>query len=355
MRRVVAQARLAAAAAVVSRIAPLRSAADALTSEPILEDARVGEVPCLLARPAAAARRPAIVFANGVTARGRDHPVIVRLAYALARTGHLVLVPDPPGLSVGEIGDDTVAGLVSVALAAAGRDDSRNGRVGLLGVSVGASLALLAAADERLAGRVSVVAGIAPYTDLSRVVKLATTGHYPGRDGDVSYPTPPFLLLVVARSLLLGLPSAAERARLRAILAPVDVDDPDPLAGLRAIPADSLEPGGRALVDLLLNRDRTHFPVLYERVPAPVRDGIGRLSPIECAERLRAPVEIATAPTDKYFPLAESEELADAAGGVRITVTGTLAHAIPDLSLATLAELLRLDGFGVRVLEKAWR
>jgi hypothetical protein len=36
-------------------------------------------------------------------------------------------------------------------------------------------------------------------------------------------------------------------------------------------------------------------------------------------------------------------------------VTGTLAHAIPDLSFATIAELLRLDGFGARVLEKARR
>jgi hypothetical protein len=36
-------------------------------------------------------------------------------------------------------------------------------------------------------------------------------------------------------------------------------------------------------------------------------------------------------------------------------VTGTLAHAIPDLSFATMAELLRLDGFGVRVLDRARR
>jgi len=355
MRHVVAQARLAATAAVVSRIAPVRSAAGVLTREPCLEDSQVGGVPCMVARPAAGARWPAIVFANGVTARGRDHPVVIRLAYALARTGHLVLVPDPPGLSVGEIGDDTVAGVTSVALEAAGRDDARHGRVALLGVSVGASLALLAATDERLADRVSVVAGIAPYTDLSRVVKLATTGHYPGKDGDVAYPTPPFLLLVVARSLLPGLPSAADRARLRGILAPVGIEDPDPLAGLRAMPPDALEPAGRSLVDLLLYTDRGRVSALYDALPAPVKEGIRRLSPIERAGRLQAPVEIATAPTDKYFPLAEMEQLAHSAAGVRITVTGTLAHAIPDLSLATLAELLRLDGFGVRVLEKVWR
>jgi pimeloyl-ACP methyl ester carboxylesterase len=355
MRHLVAQSRLVATAAVVSRFAPARSAANAVTREPRLEDTQVAGVPCLLARPAAGAPWPTIVFVNGVTARGRDHPAVVRLAYALARTGHLVLVPDPPGLAVGEIGDDTVAGVTSVATEAADRDDDRHGRVALLGVSVGASLALLAAQDEGLAERVSVVAGIAPYTDLSRIVHLATTGQYPAAGGSLAYPTPPFLLLVVARSLLLGLPAAPDGARLRAVLAAVEIEDPDPLAGLRAILPGTVAPATCALIDLLLNTDPARFPALYDALPEAVRAGTTRLSPIVHGRRLRAPVEIAAAPTDKYFPLAETEALADVAADVRITVTGTLAHAIPDLSFATVAELLRLDGFGVRVLEKARR
>jgi pimeloyl-ACP methyl ester carboxylesterase len=354
MPRVVAQVRLLATAATVSRIAPARRTVDAVTSEPRLEDGHVAGLPCLLARPGAGRRWPVIVFVNGVTARGRDHPAVVRLAYALARTGHLVLVPDPPGLSAGEIGDDTVAGVAAV-VAEAAREDNRSGRVAVLGVSVGASLALLAAQDERLADRVSVVAGIAPYTDLSRIVQLATTGHYPGRDAVVAYPTPPFLRLVVARSLTLGVASAADRARLRAALAPVKIEDPDPLAGLRAIPPGEVKPATRALVELLLNTDPASAPALYDALPGRIRSGVDRLSPIRNADRLRAPVELVAAPVDKYFPLAEMQALAAAAEDVRVTVTGTLAHAIPDLSLATLAELLRLDGFGVRVLEKARR
>ena len=267
MRHLVAQSRLVATAAVVSRFAPARSAANAVTREPRLEDTEVAGVPCLLARPATGAPWPAIVFVNGVTARGRDHPAVVRLAYALGRTGHLVLVPDPPGLAVGEVGDDTVAGVTSVATEVGDRDDNRHGRVALLGVSVGASLALLAAQDERLADRVSVVAGIAPYTDLSRIVHLATTGQYPAAGGTVAYPTPPFLLLVVARSLALGLPAAPDGARLRATLAAVEIEDPDPLAGLRAIPPDAVEPATRALIDLLLNTDPARFPALYDGAP----------------------------------------------------------------------------------------
>jgi acetyl esterase/lipase len=355
MSRVVAQVRLLATAATVSRIAPARRTVGAVTSEPRLADGQVAGLPCVIARPGAGRHWPAIVFVNGVTARGRDHPAVVRLAYALARTGHLVLVPEPPGLSVGEIGDDTVAGIAAVVAEAAAREDNGSGRVAVLGVSVGASLALLAAQHARLAQRVSVVAGIAPYSDLSRIVELATTGHYPAADGGFAYPTPPFLRLVVARSLTLGVASAVDRARLRAALAPVGIEDPDPLAALRAIPPGEVEPATGSLIELLLNTDPARTPALYDALPGRIRRGIDRLSPITHGDRLRAPVEIATAPTDKYFPLAETQALAAAAADVRVTVTSTLAHAIPDLSFATLAELLRLDGFAVRVLEKARR
>jgi hypothetical protein len=69
------------------------------------------------------------------------------------------------------------------------RADVERGRVGFIGVSVGASLALCAAEDGSLAGRVSAVAGIAPYADLEDVSLLATTGYV--RTGIGSCPTTP--------------------------------------------------------------------------------------------------------------------------------------------------------------------
>ena len=350
MRAVVAQARLLGAAAVVSRNRHARLAGEAVTREPRLEDTLVAGVPTMLARPPGPGRRPAVVFANGVTARGRDHPAVVRLAYALARTGHLVAVPDPPGLAVGEIADDTVAGVTTVAGELADLPDCAGGRVALLGVSVGASLALLAAEQESLAERVSLVAGFAPYTDLARIVQLATTGWYPGQGAGFPYPTPPFLLLVVARSLAVGLPSRTDRALFRSALAPVGIDDPDPLAGLRTVSADGRKPAARALRELLLNTEPDRFGERYAALPAGMRAGIDRLSPMTAAAALRAPVEIATAPQDKYFPVEEMLALQGRAANVRVTVTATLAHAIPELSAAALADLLRLDGWGVRVL-----
>ena len=58
------------------------------------------------------------------------------------------------------------------------------------------------------------------------------------------------------------------------------------------------------------------------------------------------------APHNKYFPLLETEALARAARdtSVRLTVTSTLDHAIPSLSLSDIAGLFRFNGWAVRVM-----
>ena len=81
-----------------------------------------------------------------------------------------------------------------------------------------------------------------------------------------------------------------------------------------------------------------------------MRTTVKALSPLHAAPGLRAPVEIVTAPRDRYFPVAESQALVEAAPRARLTVTSLLAHATPRLDPRYLAELGRLDGFFVRAL-----
>src|SRR5207302_11239524 len=96
----------------------------------------------------------------------------------------------------------------------AGRSDVRDGRVGLVGVSVGSSLALCAAEDGRLSGRVSAVAGIAPYADLEDVARLATTGYARTGGRLAPYDADDFVQLAVARSLAASLRARRDRERL---------------------------------------------------------------------------------------------------------------------------------------------
>lgn len=76
-----------------------------------------------------------------------------------------------------------------------------------------------------------------------------------------------------------------------------------------------------------------------------------RLSPVDGAERLEAPVELVTGPQDKYFPPSESYELRRVAPGRVVTVTEVLDHSEVRVSLETLPDFLELNAFAVRALE----
>ncbi len=320
-----------------------------LTDAPRNEETVLGGQPTSIFRPGEG-RGPwrAVVFVNGATRAGRFHPKVRRLAAGLARAGYLVAVPDLSGLRLGQITRRTAQALVRVAGTVACRPDVAGSRVSLYGVSVGSTLALLAAESPQLAGRIRAVGGEAPWSSLEKVIRLATTGWY----GGSRYSTAPYLRLAIARSLAAGLPPGSDRARLVARLDAVPDSAARPLASLRRLPR--LGSGGRALVALLLNRDPDRFPRLYARLPRLLRSGVAFLSPLRRAGRIDVPVELASAPHDKYFPSAESRALARRSRRVRLTITSTLAHAVPRLSFHDLRDLLRFDHFVIRFLSDTY-
>jgi alpha-beta hydrolase superfamily lysophospholipase len=345
-----AQARAAIVLSTTLETPVLTWAARQLTGEPRVEEIRVAGVPTTLVRPDGDGPWPSFVFLNGATDLGRAHPDVQRLARGLARAGFVVLVPDLPGLIRGELTERVVARAAELGLAAAERPDS-TGRVALFGVSLGATIALLAAVSDELAGRVSVVVGIAPYTDLVNVIRLATTGYTRVGDRLEHYGPGPFLSLAVARSVAAGLPESRARERLLTMLSEVRSDDRDPLAVLRDLDVD--DPTVRAALELLLNRDPIRFEALYAALPAEVRERVARLSPIAYADRLEMRIELASAPRDAYFPAAESCNLALVAPDVRVTVTEAFTHVIPRPSLTDPDDLLAFDGWAVRALHAA--
>lgn len=319
-----------------------------LTDEPRIDDVLVAGQPTTLARPGQGdGPWPAIVFVNGATRLGRHHPQVQRLAQGLARAGFLVAVPELPGLRLGEITPATTEAATRVASAVARRPDTRHGSISFYGVSVGATLALLAAEEPALAGRVRAVGGEAPWVDLKKVIRLVTTGYY----GRSRYVTDAYAQLAVARSLVAGLPQTRDRRRLLALLERVADGASRPLAPLRAV--TGLKPSARALVSLLLNRDPRHFETLYPRLPQSLRRDVGLLSPLVRARRLDVPVELASSPHDDYFPPEESRSLERRSERVRVTVTSALDHALPRLTPSAIGDFATFDAFVVRFLRDA--
>jgi pimeloyl-ACP methyl ester carboxylesterase len=332
----------------------LTPAAEAVSGDPGFEDIPVAGNPTLVARPAGEGPWPAIFLVNGTVREGRKLPEVRNLAEGFARAGYLVVVPDLPGLTEGKITPDTARETVEVAREVSARPDVEDREVALVGVSTGATLALLAAEKASLEGRVSVVAGIAPYSDIRTVVNIATTGHYRRSDGElIRYEADSFLPYVIAHSLVAALPPGEDRRTLSGELASIDREDPDPLSGLRARRTDDLGPGARSVVGLLANRKPERFAALYADLPDDVRHDLEVLSPLAGTGRIRVPVELATGPHDKYFPPSQSYALERVAPQRRVTVTEALDHAKLEVSPGDVPAFATFDAFVVRSLRTA--
>lgn len=288
-----------------------------ITTNPRSELVEVEGVAVEILRPRGEGPWPAWLFVNGAHPERRREPVVTRLADGLARAGFLVLVPDLPGLGEGAISVRTLEATARVTAAAVSRPDVREGRVALIGASTGAGLALVTAGTEELADRISVVAAVAPYANLDKLVCMATTSHYEDENGFERYGVTDLHREVVTRSLVGA-------------------------AG---------EPGRAAVEALLANTDPHRFADLYARLPDDVRGLVEQLSPLRVAGQVTAPVEVIVPPQDEYFPLGEARSLAAALPNVRLTVTGTLDHTRP--SLGRIADFRSFLGFVVRGLRAA--
>ena len=297
-------------------------------------DARPARAPSLLARrakaphdratrssPASPSRScgrrgappwPALVFVNGATPDGRAHPMVLRLSIALARTGHLVFIPDLPGIAGGELSPATLAAAIAFTRAAGAAPEAANGRVALAGVSVGASLALLVAADPTLADR-----------DLGgrrrRAVQRPREGDAPGDHGHVPrratarcpIPYRRISRVGLARSLAAMLPATPATAALCAELrASTDPDDP---LGARV-------PRGRAFREAGETRCRSsacwrtvipaRFDDLFAALPAESGSSVeGALAAPRSADGSARRSRSRRPRGTRYFPVAESRAL----------------------------------------------
>jgi hypothetical protein len=85
----------------------------------------------------------------------------------------------------------------------------------------------------------------------------------------------------------------------------------------------------------------------------PLGRVVESFSPLRSAVLVSARIEIATAPQDKYFPLAESLALQGEIPDTRITVASALAHATPRLTLRSVGDVAHLHSFIARTLGAA--
>jgi pimeloyl-ACP methyl ester carboxylesterase len=250
-------------------------------------------------------RPPGLVLVHGLSPAGKDDARLREAAVLLARSGWAVAVPTVDGLTVLRLRpDDAAAVSASVrALRAAGYP-----RVAVLGVSLGAGPALLAAADPAVAGSVSAVLALGGYARAVELLRYTLTGAY--ALGDLS-----------------GRAPVQEAA----------------IAQFARANAELVDAAGARLVD---NRDPAAFDRLVDALPRSTRDLLEALSPDRALAGLRAPLFLIHGRRDPAVPFTESLRLQAAARTagrpVRAAIVGAVGHVEAGRRADDLGDLARL-------------
>jgi pimeloyl-ACP methyl ester carboxylesterase len=251
---------------------------------------------------------PGIVLALGALREGRRYPILESTARAIASCGFAVLVPELGRLRDLILGVDALDDLVDAARTLHDRPGVVSAPVGLIGFSLGGSLALLAAADPRLRDRVACVAAMGSYFRLTDMLDAAVGGFKGPGDEPITLAAPS--AYAVAASLVDRL-SGPDRQRLGQI---IDRDRGSPLEALSRVEPTSLGPEGRLVLDLLTNPDRGARAALIENVEG-LAHVMAVLSPEGVIGRIEAPVWVLHDERDRYVPFGQFRVMREAAQG----------------------------------------
>jgi dienelactone hydrolase len=256
-------------------------------------------------------RSGAMLLVLGVNNVGRNHPVVARVADGLARSGVAVVVPDSRVLLEGRLEADEVDGVVRAFELLAARPEVDPERVGIVGFSVGGSLALLAAADPRIASDVAWVNAFGAFADASTYLAAVSAHAYRGPSGeDVPWTPSPLAREVYLRFMLDQVGDAADRQALESGLADaiLDGERPAPDPGLRD---DLRTDAARAVHALLTARSLAEAESVVVALPEEALALSSAISPIRHLA-IEADVHLMHEIEDHHVPFIETRALASA-------------------------------------------
>jgi dienelactone hydrolase len=120
----------------------------------------------------------AVIFVSGINSQGRSHPTLIRVAHAIARSGAGVYIPELPSFFQAEVDASEVGRIVAAFQALAERPEVDPDRIGIMGISVGGSLALIAAADPLIADQLAWVGAFGAYADAAEIMTDVISHQY---------------------------------------------------------------------------------------------------------------------------------------------------------------------------------
>ena len=275
-------------------------------------------------RPGDGKAHGAMILSPGAPPLEPDDSRLIRLASDVARAGFVMLIPYSSDLEAEIIDPREISGLVAAFEYLEAQPYVKPDKIGYIGVSVGAPLAMLAAADTRINEDVAYVVSFGGYYDATDVLGAITTGVFFDDGKAVTWEPRRHAVKVISKQIIARLADASDRTILYRIIIDRRPQQPDDLT--------RLTPEGRAAYDLLTNRDPARSGELLARLPPAPRQALEALSPAGRLDTLRAEVFILHDKTDGYLPYAESRRLRAALEGqvkLHVTETNIFEHVEP--------------------------
>jgi pimeloyl-ACP methyl ester carboxylesterase len=221
-----------------------------------------------------------LVLVHGYAPGGKDEPRVQAAAALLARAGFDVAVPTIPGLTRGRLRPDDVRPVLATLTARAVPS-------ALIGVSVGAGPALLAAADPAAGDHARVVLSLGGYASAPELLRFFLTGEYAWNE---------------------------VRGRV--------VHEPSVVRWFLEANADLLDLSAREAL-----ADPARAAAVLASPPPAVASLLDALSPVRVADRIRARLVLVHGVNDRAVPYTESLRLAAARPArTRLVLVHVLDH-----------------------------
>ena len=256
-------------------------------------------------RPPNARPNAAVALCLGVANFGFDDPDAINLGNALARAGIVVMYHWSPGMGLHfKIDPDQIDDIVRAFMYLETQSYVDPARVGLGGFCVGASFALVAAADVRIRDRIVVVNAFGPYFDAETLVLEAASREVVFEGGPSRWDPDELTTRVLANEYIETLDRPSEADILgRKYLA----DEPVTAEELSELSQDALE-----IIQLLEGVELSKAREIYERFPDKFHRDIRRISPSRYISDVRARLLVMHDRDDRVVPAAESRRLYEA-------------------------------------------
>jgi pimeloyl-ACP methyl ester carboxylesterase len=284
--------------------------------------------------PAQSGLHSAVILMLGARPVDSDDPVVTHFADGLSRLGVVVMVPASDGLAAGRITPEEIDLLVREYIVLRERADVDPSRVGFIGLSVGGSLSLMAAADTRIRDSVAFVNAFGAYFDARDLFVALASRSLQSAGDPIDWEPAPLAREVMVENLVQGLDSESERECVRAAADPMDSE--------ATCEDGDLSPTARSALVLLDQPQTSEARRYVDELAAASGNQLAAISPRTVIDQIATDVLVMHDVHDHYIPFTESRRLVAALPPARLSAWTELElfdHVMPgqNVDLLTFA------------------